>query len=377
MKRINYITNLDVNKYSGGWSAMNHHVYEQLESSGNYSINLIQNVDPPVSLYRKLISKTKRFLGLKGEFYFYSISRLNKIKREVEMKLDNSADLDFYHGVTPWIMIEKVRPYALYLDASFSTYIEVYHEQGIFSVKHLRDIIHKEGIFLKKAAQVFFSSSWSLEQTKKIYDLTGENFSVAGLGGSIPIPDNCNTNYKKSFLFVGLDFAGKGGMLVAEAFNSISKKHKDFNLYFVGGKPPETVLKNPLVKYLGYFNKSDHHQFMALQKIFEEAYALVLPTNKDITPLVIVEAGYFGCPSIAVHNFGIPEMIKDGETGMLVASPPDSDSLAKAMEKICSDTFLYEKLRLQTHTHFCSNYTWERTGRKINRILQSYLTKDE
>lgn len=373
MIRINYITGLDVNKYSGGWSAMNHHVYEQLKNSGNFSINLIQNIDPPVSIIRKSISKLKRVMDLQGEFFYYSSSRLCRIKKEVEMRLDKSADFDFYHGATPWIMMEKPRPYALYLDASFSTYLDVYHKREKFSSKQLQCIIDSEAKFLEKAANVFFSSSWSLERTKMTYGLNGNNFSVAGLGGNVPIPDNINLSYKKYFLFIGLDFIGKGGMLVAEAFNNLSKRYSDFNLYFVGGKPPDTVLQNPLIRYLGYFDKSNPDQFRSLQRIFAEAYALVLPTNRDITPLVIVESGYYGCPSIAVRNFGIPEMIKDRETGLLITSPPNSASLTEAMEKICNNESFYKGLREQSYTHFCNNYTWQQTGRKINDAILSYL----
>lgn len=311
-------------------------------------------------------------LHLKGDFSFFSASRLTKIKKEVELKVDKSAKFDFYHGITPWIMIEQARPYAIYLDASFSTYIEVYHKKATFSEKHLQYIIEKEAAFFKNASSIFFSSSWALEQTKKVYGLTGNNFSVAGLGGNIPIPPGLPAEFKKYFLFVGLDFIGKGGMLVAEAFTKISKKYPDFKLYFVGGKPPEMVLANPAIRYLGYFDKSNNEQFLALQKIFSEAHALVLPTNKDITPLVIIEAGYFGCPSIAVRNFGIPEMIEDNVSGLLIESPPTADLLAKAMEKMCSDELLYKKLRSQTYTHFCNHYTWQKTGEKINEALRVF-----
>ncbi|MBW7892877.1 MAG: glycosyltransferase family 4 protein [Chitinophagaceae bacterium] len=375
MIRINYITNLDVNKYSGGWSAMNHHVYQQLKQSDNHSINLIQDVNPPVSLLRKTISKLRRIAGLKGEFFYFSVDRLKKIKAEVELKQDQKSDLDFYHGATPWILVKQSRPYMLYLDACFATYIDVYHKREKFLTSHLENIHRTEARFLEKAAHVFFSSQWALNQAIAAYNLTGDNFSVAGLGGNIPIPAQLKGNYKNYFLFVGLDFLGKGGMLVAQAFNAISKKYPGFSLQLVGGKPPDEVLNNPSVRYLGYFNKSDQQQFLVLQKIFEEAYALVLPTNKDITPLVIAEAGYYGCPSIAVRNFGIPEMIENGKTGVLIESPPNIQSLITAMEMLCNNHTTYQKMRLNAFNYFSDTFTWQRTGTIINNTILNFLKK--
>jgi hypothetical protein len=52
--------------------------------------------------------------------------------------------------------------------------------------------------------------------------------------------------------------------------------------------------------------------------------------------LSILEAMCFGCPSIATRVGGIPEVVEDGVSGVLVA-PGDAAALARAVETVISD----------------------------------------
>ena len=52
--------------------------------------------------------------------------------------------------------------------------------------------------------------------------------------------------------------------------------------------------------------------------------------------LSILEAMCFGCPSVATHVGGVPEVVEDGVSGVLVA-PGDAAALARAVESFISD----------------------------------------
>lgn len=52
--------------------------------------------------------------------------------------------------------------------------------------------------------------------------------------------------------------------------------------------------------------------------------------------LSILEAMWFGCPSVSTTVGGIPEVVKSGETGVLVPEP-DPDALARAVEALLRD----------------------------------------
>jgi glycosyltransferase involved in cell wall biosynthesis len=58
--------------------------------------------------------------------------------------------------------------------------------------------------------------------------------------------------------------------------------------------------------------------------------------NIDGIPNVLLEAMAMSKPVIGTRLSGIPEVVREGETGLLVP-PGDSTSLATAMEKLISD----------------------------------------
>jgi glycosyltransferase involved in cell wall biosynthesis len=56
--------------------------------------------------------------------------------------------------------------------------------------------------------------------------------------------------------------------------------------------------------------------------------ALVLPSRSEAAPLVISEAQLAGVPVLATRCGGIPELVEDGATGVLAASPAPADLAA-------------------------------------------------
>lgn len=83
-------------------------------------------------------------------------------------------------------------------------------------------------------------------------------------------------------------------------------------------------LKNKFF-FIGYI--SDAYKYLKAFDIF------VLPSIKEGQPWTILEAMAAGIPIIATNIAGIPEMIENKKSGLLV-EPADSDALAEAIEKI-------------------------------------------
>ncbi|UCD35482.1 MAG: glycosyltransferase family 4 protein [Nitrospiraceae bacterium] len=60
---------------------------------------------------------------------------------------------------------------------------------------------------------------------------------------------------------------------------------------------------------------------------------IVLPSLNEAVGRILIEAGAAGKPAVASHVGGIPEIIRDGETGILVP-PQDAASLARAISSL-------------------------------------------
>ncbi|MBK7836342.1 MAG: N-acetyl-alpha-D-glucosaminyl L-malate synthase BshA [Candidatus Obscuribacter sp.] len=72
--------------------------------------------------------------------------------------------------------------------------------------------------------------------------------------------------------------------------------------------------------------------------------------------LSILESMFFGCPSVATAVGGIPEVLTDGETGLLVPFG-DVTKLAQAVERLIKDVPLRQKLGLAAKEAALSKFT--------------------
>ena len=78
-------------------------------------------------------------------------------------------------------------------------------------------------------------------------------------------------------------------------------------------------------------------------RLFRAADASVLPSAWENFPHTVVEALAVGCPVIATAVGGVPEVVRDGENGLLVP-PGDPAALAAAIERFFSDGELRARL---------------------------------
>jgi glycosyltransferase involved in cell wall biosynthesis len=78
-------------------------------------------------------------------------------------------------------------------------------------------------------------------------------------------------------------------------------------------------------------------------RLFHAADASVLPSAWENFPHTVVEALAVGCPVIATAVGGVPEVVRDGENGLLVP-PQDVAALAAALARFFSDPGLAERL---------------------------------
>jgi glycosyltransferase involved in cell wall biosynthesis len=78
-------------------------------------------------------------------------------------------------------------------------------------------------------------------------------------------------------------------------------------------------------------------------RLFRAADASVLPSAWENFPHTVVEALAVGCPVIATAVGGIPEVVVDGENGLLV-TPGDASALAAAIGRFFSDDELRARL---------------------------------
>jgi glycosyltransferase involved in cell wall biosynthesis len=367
----NYITNISLSESSGGWSGFNAAMFASL--ARHYALHYVGPISPPADMRARIASKARRVAGRQGSFQFFSQRRLQRVATEISRRACADVALDFFHGSTPRIAYAPPVPYACYLDVSFATYISVYHRRDDFSRADIARIERQEAEWLRRAERAFFSSKWALEEAARCYDLDRSTLAVAGLGGHVQVPSADSYSAGCEFLFIALDFVGKGGKVCVDAFRRVQLEVPDARLRIIGAKPPDAVLETPGVAYEGRLDKAIPREMRRLQDLLASAFALVHPTVKDATPQVIVEAAYHGCPVIAPKSFGIPDMVLDGITGCLVAEPPEADAVADRMLWLLRNPAEYGQMRSAARSRALANFTWEQVGDRMAAELSPVI----
>jgi sugar transferase (PEP-CTERM/EpsH1 system associated) len=105
-----------------------------------------------------------------------------------------------------------------------------------------------------------------------------------------------------------------------------------------------------IVTFAGF--RSDVAEILAACDVF------VLPSLWEGMPNVVLEAMAVGLPVVATQVGGVPEIVLDGETGLLVP-PGDSETLAQALIRLLRDPDLRSRMgragRRRVEQHFSAN----------------------
>lgn len=324
---INFISNLPGDLRSGGFSALGAAAHDALESAG--PIHYAGPISPEPVLREKVLSKARRLAGMPGRYYFFSERRLRTIADEVAAGCTAEASMDYFHGFTPWIMTSPPRPYVACSDCTFRDYITNYHVRAAFNACDLERIERAEAEWLKRAARVLFTSQWAASRAIADYGLDPAGVAVTGIFGELQVPEFDEYGGGTQFAFLSTNFAAKGGTTLLEAFARLRTRHPEASLMVVGDHPPG--VSGPAVSVCGFLRKEVPEEHARYREILANSRALVHPTRSDSAPLIVIEAGYFGCPAISTRRFAIPELIDGGRTGLLLEDPTDPQELAAAM----------------------------------------------
>jgi glycosyltransferase involved in cell wall biosynthesis len=126
------------------------------------------------------------------------------------------------------------------------------------------------------------------------------------------------------------------------------------------------------IRFLGFRNDG--------RELLQAADILLLPSTREGLPISILEAQASGTVVIGAPHPGILEIVKDKETGFIIA-PDDYQGYADCILKLVSEQRLYEHVSTQAYNHVIQQYNWRRYSEQMlraynlvmNRAVQSGL----
>jgi glycogen(starch) synthase len=132
-------------------------------------------------------------------------------------------------------------------------------------------------------------------------------------------------------LCVGRAVHGKGFDLALEAFAEVHRRHPKARLIVAGDGDARAVLEARAVA-LGLRDAVDFRGWVApsdAPALIETATLVLVPSRTESFGLVALQAAQMGRPVVATRVGGLPEVVVDSETGLLV-EPDSAAALASA-----------------------------------------------
>ena len=120
------------------------------------------------------------------------------------------------------------------------------------------------------------------------------------------------------------------------------------------------------VRFLGFV---DHDKLPAC---FSNADLFVLPSRSESMPVAVAEAMASALPVVSTTVGGIPELVKDGETGILVP-PEDPAKLAEAINSLLDDPQRMREMGAQGRERVRQHFTWEVVAERVLGFYREIL----
>jgi glycosyltransferase involved in cell wall biosynthesis len=148
-------------------------------------------------------------------------------------------------------------------------------------------------------------------------------------------------------------------------------RHVAWQLLIVGDGPARADVEAavaPLganrVHFLGQW---EEHELPAL---YAAADLMVWPAINEAYGMALLEAQASGLPVVAGHSGGIPEIVRDGKTGLLT-DPDNADSFAQAIISLLAAPRRRGRMGAAARSTVAREHSLTQASRRLDRIIQN------
>jgi glycosyltransferase involved in cell wall biosynthesis len=204
------------------------------------------------------------------------------------------------------------------------------------------------------------------EQVDSLHSKSISSIAKSAESKVLQWPDKLTTDskatqklYKEKF---NIDFEYLPSPLDVNMFEKLGSVEKIQNqIAYVGRDSHEKgidILKKAESEINGNVVYCTDRSWEDAMRIIKSSEIVVVPSRMESLPTTVKEAFFLNVPVIGTNVGGIPELIINNETGILVP-PENPNKLAQAVNQLLSDKQKAEKLAVNGNTFVKNNMTWD------------------
>ena len=217
------------------------------------------------------------------------------------------------------------------------------------------------------------------EYTKKEIVSVGVNPSSVlvvppGLDRERLSSSNEESKSNKTILCVAHCIHRKGLIYLIEAFSKVKKQ--GFTLHIVGKVNKNSQYYKKVINLINVLGLTqdvflyERLEQEELNRLYVTSEVFILPSLKEGFGIVLLEAMYYGLPIVTTKISAMPELIVEGENGLLVP-PADPIALAEAISELIEKPDLRKQMGERGRQRVIDSYYWDVTSSKFLSVIQN------
>jgi glycosyltransferase involved in cell wall biosynthesis len=185
-----------------------------------------------------------------------------------------------------------------------------------------------------------------------------------------PVPSRPPANDVPRILCVGRLAPEKGHHVLLDALATLRTKGVDFACTLIGDGPRRAALESRVdaLRLRSAVTLTGSRKPEEVARAYAGANVVVLASFSEGVPVVLMEAMAHARPVVATRVGGVPELVRDGLTGVLVESG-DAEGLADALQRILSDPEWAADLAEKAARHVRSEFNLEAS---VDRLIELF-----
>lgn len=260
-------------------------------------------------------------------------------------------------------------------DATLRLMQDYYGRYGASGGRIGERAIAGERAALHRADLLVYPTRWAARSAVEDYGVDPARILVQPFGANLADPPDRAAALAPRrpgplrLLFCGVEWVRKGGDVALAAVAALGAAGTPVELVILGCTPPPGALDDPALRaavtVIPFLDKAVPAERRRFRELFLDADLLVLPTHAECYGLVFCEAAACGTVSVATATGGIPEVIRDGQTGLLLPPRASGADYAAALRRLAADPGRLAAMRAAARDDFETRLNWGTWGRAV------------
>jgi len=255
-----------------------------------------------------------------------------------------------------------------YNDTNLQSMVTAYPERADLRSSLTRSLLRYESQVFENTDVLFTMSRWCADTFVRDLGIDAAKVEPIGAGMNLAeMPDVSEKRYDEAnILFVGRDFARKGGQVLLQAFEGVRRALPHATLTLIGAKDLHELPDG--VDDLGFVSKRSEAGIARINAAYARASVFVLPSIWEPFGISVLEAQAYGLPCVGTEVGALPELITEADAGLVVPRN-DAASLAAALLRMLRDPVMCAQMGSNGRRRQQEYYTWDGVARRIRERL--------